>query len=85
MVVDLMLFAAFGLGGGALCVAAGVAMGTCRRGVNKTFPVTHVSFDPDLPDEDRLVFLDRAADAVRSGRLRQAQQLEDERAGDEGK
>ncbi|MEE1922659.1 hypothetical protein V0R50_10425 [Pseudomonas sp. 148P] len=82
MVVDFVLAAGAGLGAATVCFLAGMAAGDSSGRGSVSFPETHVSFDPLLPDEARLRFLERAADAVRSGRLSQAQQLKDERAGD---
>ncbi|OLS61862.1 hypothetical protein PSEMO_32350 [Pseudomonas putida] len=82
MVVDFVLAAGAGFGAAAVCFLAGMVAGDSNRRGSVSFPETHVSFDPLLPDEARLRFLARAADAVRSGRLSQAQQLKDESSSD---
>lgn len=74
MVADCLLVACGAFGFSAFCFLAGYIAGGSKREGPATFPLSHVSFDPDLSDEDRLVFLDRAADAVRSRRLSQAVQ-----------
>ena len=82
MIADGLLVACGAFGFSAFCFVAGYIAGCSRLKGSATFPLSHVSFDPELPDEARLRFLARAADAVRSGALSQAQQLKDESSGD---
>lgn len=46
------------------------------------WPLPHVVFDPESSDEDRLGFLELAAQAIRDGRLRQTEKLGNDAAGD---
>lgn len=59
---------------------AGMLVASAKTAGTATFPVTHVSFDQDMPDLERLVFLEKVADLVRRGDLRQANKLGDNTA-----
>ncbi|KRW62356.1 hypothetical protein [Pseudomonas sp. TTU2014-080ASC] len=86
MIVDAILIGAGAFGVAGFCFLVGVIVGatTGQEGAT-TFPVTHVSFDRTVTDEQRLAFLEKAAEAVRSGCLSQAKQLSDDSARDEEK
>ncbi|RBL69823.1 hypothetical protein C3E98_019210 [Pseudomonas sp. MWU13-2625] len=48
-----------------------------------TWPVCHVSFEPNSTEEERLQFLDSAAQAIRDGRLGKPKKLGDQPASDQ--
>jgi len=73
--------AAFGIASFGFVVGMIVA-GSARAGA-QTFPLTHVSFDKNTSDTDRLSFLDEAAKSVRLGALRQSNQLTDNSTSDQ--
>lgn len=72
---------------------AGLAIGyligsrrAARPGASATvYPVSHVSFEVALSDADRLRLLEEAAQAVRDGRLRKAENLGDDASGNKCK
>ena len=80
MLADAFILASCSFGSAVFGLVVGlVAAGSTRRGA-ATFPPTHVSFEPELSDEECLHFLDLAAQAVRDGRLRQADKLQNDGA-----
>lgn len=80
MLTDALIFASCSFGSAVFGLLVGLAAaGSTRRGA-ATFPPTHVSFEPELSDDARLHFLDVAAQAVRDGRLRQTDKLQNDGA-----
>ncbi|MQA53709.1 hypothetical protein [Pseudomonas piscis] len=83
MVAGSLLAACGAFGFSAFCFVAGYVAGGSKREESATFPLTHVSFEGGLSDEDRLMFLASAVKAIEDGSLRQSKQFADDAACDQ--
>lgn len=70
MISGALIVASCTFGAALFGLFAGLALAEFRQNGSHTFPPTHVSFDPDLSNSDRLRFLDEAAQVIRAGKLR---------------
>lgn len=70
MISNVVILASCSFGAALFGLAAGLIASSSRQIGSATFPQTHVSFAPAMSDEERLRFLDEAAQAVRAGKLR---------------
>ena len=78
MISDALIIASCSFGSALFGLFAGIALAGFRQNGSHIFPPTHVGFDPDLSDSDRLRFLDEAVKAVRDGRLREPYRPQDD-------
>ncbi|MCD9572189.1 MULTISPECIES: hypothetical protein [Pseudomonas] len=78
MVADSLLVACGAFGFSAFCFVSGYIAGGSKREESATFPLTHVSFEGHLSDEDRLMFLASAVKAIEEGSLRKSKQFADD-------
>ena len=77
LVFALCMFGAWLIGYGCAC---SWELKPAKRSPIPSWPLPQVLFDPISTDEERLKFLEMATQAVRDGRLRQADELQDQRA-----
>lgn len=84
MITDVLLIGSGAFGVGVFGFVVGMVAGQSGHGGAVTLPLTHVNFDRSSSDEERLRFLDLAAQAVSGGQLRKSKQFGYESASNEG-